>query len=79
MTTSDTQANRTELAHRASNGIEVHLLWDRIDDTLVVSVSDDLGESFELRVDPGEALDVFHHPFAYAAFRGSRATMDLAA
>ena len=79
MTTTGTRANRTELAHRASNGIEVYLLWDRLDDSLVVSVSDDLGEPFELRVDPGEALDVFHHPFAYAAFRSSHATLDLAA
>jgi hypothetical protein len=28
------------------------------------------GEGFEVEVGPGErALDVFHHPFAYAAFR----------
>ena len=28
------------------------------------------GEGFELEVGPDErALDVFHHPFAYAAFR----------
>ena len=62
----------TELAYRASNGIEVLLMWDRGDGQLKVVV-DDLrtGESFELAAGDGkEALDVFHHPFAYAAARG---------
>jgi hypothetical protein len=26
-----------------------------------------LGDSFELYVDPGDALAAFHHPYAYAA------------
>ena len=79
MTASDNTLSRTELAHRASNGIDVHLLWNPVDNTLAVTVSDDTGESFELRVGSHEALDVFHHPYAYAAFRGCLETVDLAA
>ncbi len=61
----------TELAHRRADGIEVLLLWDRADGRLLVVV-DDLrgGRSFELVADDGrQALDAFHHPFAYAAAR----------
>jgi hypothetical protein len=62
----------TELAHRAGDGIEVLLLWDRGDGRLKVVV-DDLrsGGSFELVAGDGrQALDAFYHPFAYAAARG---------
>jgi hypothetical protein len=79
MTANDTSLSRRELAHRASNGIDVRLLWNQADNTVAVSVTDDLGESFELRVGSHEALDAFHHPYAYAALRGSLATVDLAA
>jgi hypothetical protein len=79
MTASHITQNRRELAHRATNGIEVHLLWNRADDTLVVTVSEDAGESFELSVGSHEALEVFNHPYAYAAFRGCPATADLTA
>jgi hypothetical protein len=79
MTVNHVTENRMELAHRASNGIDVHLLWNRSDNTLAVTVSDDSGESFELPVASGEALDVFHHPYAYAAFRGRLETVQLAA
>jgi hypothetical protein len=59
----------TELAHRAGDGIEVLLLWDRGDGRLKVVV-DDLrnGGSFELAPGDGRAaLDAFYHPFACAA------------
>jgi hypothetical protein len=60
-----------ELAHRESGGIRVSLLWSRADDTLSVRVRDDLNEAdFELSVGNASPLDVFHHPFAYAAYRG---------
>lgn len=58
-----------ELAHRAADGIGVLLLWDQGDGRLRV-VIDDLrtGESFELSAGNGrQALDLFYHPFAYAA------------
>jgi hypothetical protein len=59
----------TELAHRTSDGLDVLLVWNRGDDQLKVVV-DDLrtGSSFELVAGDGkQALDAFHHPFAYSA------------
>jgi hypothetical protein len=63
---------RRELAHRRSDGIDVSLLWSRPAKSLSVVVLDQgSGASFELVVENGtEALDVFRHPFAYAAWRG---------
>ena len=63
--------NTTELAYRAGDGVEVSLLWSRANSSLTVVVSDArTGDRFELRAHPENALDVFHHPYAYAAFRG---------
>lgn len=60
-----------ELAYRASDGIEVVLFWHRGTDELLVSVSDERsGADFELAAGPDQALDVFNHPYAHAAFRG---------
>jgi hypothetical protein len=59
-----------ELAHRSMNGIEVFLIWYPADDSLAIVVIDENADSFELVVTAEEALDVFEHPYAYAAFRG---------
>jgi hypothetical protein len=57
-----------ELDYRASDGVEVWLLWRRADGTVHVRVDDaKSGEQFEVVVDGEQALDAFHHPFAYAA------------
>jgi hypothetical protein len=57
-----------ELAARESDGIHVVLLWNPHDDALTVSVEDErAGDRFQLAVAPDRALDVFYHPFAYAA------------
>jgi hypothetical protein len=61
---------RQELAYRSSNGIDVFLLWCPADDGLAVLVIDEHAESFELVVSAAEAMEVFHHPYAYAAYRG---------
>jgi hypothetical protein len=63
-----------ELDARISDGIHVRLLWHPADDHLLVAVNDTkTGETFELAIHPGQpALDVFHHPFAYAAGRDHR-------
>jgi hypothetical protein len=63
---------RAELDVREQNGASVTLFWIRGTDLLVVSVVDrGSGPSFELVLEPAErALDVFHHPYAYAAARG---------
>jgi hypothetical protein len=61
-----------ELNSRMSDGVEVQLMWCRDDDRLWVSVNDARqGESFLIPVAVGErAMDVFHHPFAYAGHHG---------
>ena len=76
-----THPSRRELAHRSTNGIDVFLLWSPADDSLAVVVTDEVADSFELVVTAAEALDVFEHPYAYAAFRGldlSETPLDLA-
>ena len=69
----NTTAALRELDHRVSHGIDVRLLWRPQDDRVLVAVSDaKTGEAFTLEVGAGErALEVFHHPFAYAAQRGA--------
>jgi hypothetical protein len=60
-----------ELDFRASNGLEVALLWQADDERLIVEVVDTrLGDAFRLAIAASEALDAFQHPYAYAAFRG---------
>jgi hypothetical protein len=58
-----------ELDSRLSDGIDVRLLWNSENGHVSVAVSDTkTGEAFELHVPDGaRALDVFHHPYAYAA------------
>jgi hypothetical protein len=63
-----TDSTLTELNHRSADGIEVFLLWSRRTNTLTVAVEDSRsGVSFELPAPAEKALDVFEHPFAYAA------------
>jgi hypothetical protein len=58
-----------ELDQRCSDGIDVQLLWKPREDRVFVAVSDrKTGETFELEVrERARALEVFHHPYAYAA------------
>jgi hypothetical protein len=63
-----TDSTFTELHHRSADGIEVSLLWSRLTNALLVAVEDSRsGESFEVPAPADKALDVFEHPFAYAA------------
>jgi hypothetical protein len=58
----------TELHHRTADGIDVSLLWSRLTNALTVAVEDSRsGVSFVLEAPAEKALDVFEHPFAYAA------------
>jgi hypothetical protein len=61
-----------ELAFRSNDGVAVALLWHTATDVLSVVVTDSrTDEIFELVLDRDDrAMDVFHHPFAYAAHRG---------
>jgi hypothetical protein len=57
-----------ELDHRASNGLEVSLLWSKRTNRLTVAVHDTAtGEVLHVAARPDNALDVFKHPYAYAA------------
>ncbi len=79
MFTTVTASDRSELDHRHSNGVDVTLAWSPATGAVFVTVLDDTGDGFELVVDPGEALDAFHHPYSYAAFRGLTVPVDVAA
>ena len=61
-----------ELDHRTSDRIDVWLLWRESDNQVLVSVADEkTGDMFTIELREGERpLDVFHHPYAYAAFHG---------
>jgi hypothetical protein len=57
-----------ELAERESDGISVILIWDDATGSLSVSVEDArTGDAFDLEANEANALDVFRHPYAYAA------------
>jgi hypothetical protein len=60
-----------ELDRRNNDGIDVRLLWDSTDNSVYVTVDDvRTGDSFALSVDRNEdALEVFRHPYAYAAWQ----------
>jgi hypothetical protein len=56
-----------ELDYRTNDGIEVSLLWNRLDNSLSVRVIDaKTRERFRVAVRADEAMDAFRHPFAYA-------------
>jgi hypothetical protein len=61
-----------ELDHRTNDRIDVWLLWRESDNQVLVSVTDEkTGDHFTIEVRDGERpLDVFHHPYAYAAWHG---------
>ncbi len=59
-----------ELAQRGSGTAEVFLLWHPEIDRVELFVHDlATGASFHFEVAPGNAIDAFYHPYAYAARR----------
>jgi hypothetical protein len=68
---SESPTETRELDSRTSDGIHVRLLWHTDEERVSVAVEDTkTGEAFELPVaDSDRAIDVFHHPYAYAARR----------
>ena len=68
-----TPAATHELHSRVNDGIHVRLLWRSDDQHLWVTVTDTkCREQFGIEVrDRGLALDMFHHPYAYAAHYGA--------
>jgi hypothetical protein len=72
MTQPRTQITR-ELDRRTGDGIDVRLLWCQNGHVTVAVTDTKTGEAFELPVREGErALEVFHHPYAYAALPQQR-------
>jgi hypothetical protein len=68
MTMTTPTSSRRELAHRASAGIDVYLFWEQRTNRVTVEVIDTrTRDSFELDIDPSDALNVFNHPYAHAA------------
>jgi hypothetical protein len=60
-----------ELDFRSNDGLEVALLWEPETNRVSISVYDSkTGDDFDIEVDPAEATDAFHHPYAYAARNG---------
>ena len=58
-----------ELDRRKSDGIEVTLLWNARTKAVFVSVVEERSAgSFQFEVPPADALDAFHHPYAYSAY-----------
>lgn len=70
--TSGPDADRPRgLAQRECDGLHVALIWFEQSNRLVVCVRDERsGDYCELAAEAANALDVFHHPFAYAARQG---------
>jgi hypothetical protein len=68
-----------ELHSRVTDGIQVRMLWNEHDGRVTVTVVDDkMGDAFVVDVLPGErAMDVFHHPYAYAAWHGIETSVPL--
>jgi hypothetical protein len=56
-----------ELDYRECNGVTISLQWSRRSNRLSVVVEDSQrGASFTIPARPDNALEVFHHPYAYA-------------
>jgi hypothetical protein len=61
-----------ELDRRTAGGVEVVLLWSRLDNSVIVSVSNSRGMRLQFAAEPDTARDAFNHPYPYAAARGVR-------
>jgi hypothetical protein len=60
------KSHPVELDFRTNGQMDVTLLWDRVDDTIVVQVLDwATSQLFTVRPPRDRALDAFRHPFAY--------------
>ena len=62
-----TDAPVRELDFCESAGLQVTLLWQAVGNRIWVCVRDArTDDAFAFGVAPADALDAFHHPFAYA-------------
>lgn len=62
-----------ELASRMTDGIEVTLLWNRLDSSVSVAMWNRAqGTYLQFHPDPRTARDAFNHPYPYATAAGLR-------
>ena len=74
-----TASDWVELADRSGDGLDVRLLWHRASGEVKVTVLRVAnGRVGELDVAPEDALEAFHHPFAYRRPAASRRTAPVA-
>ena len=73
------RSRRRELAERSSGGTQVRLLWRQGTRQLWVEVRDPEEQMLAITVEPEQALDAFHHPYAYARPHNLRAPVQSAA
>jgi hypothetical protein len=67
MTIQIDQPELRELDHRSGDGFDVTLLWNARTGRVFVTVEDArTSDGFRIAVDPRDALDAFHHPYAYS-------------
>lgn len=70
MQTDITSPGLRELDQRSGGGLEVTLLWSERTGSVFVCVEDGQASTgFHFAVDPADALDAFHHPYAYSRRR----------
>lgn len=59
-----------ELDRRQGDGLDVTLVWNALTDSVYVVVVDaQRDDVLRIPVDAGDALDAFHHPYAYRRTR----------
>ena len=64
--TTVTTSKWVELADRAGDGLEVRLYWNDTDGRVKVTVTHLATDRVaQLDVVPADAMEAFHHPFAY--------------
>jgi hypothetical protein len=69
MTAKRNSNHRRELAHRASDGVEVTLHWSPGNRVTIEIFDTRRDERLEFEVGRADALDAFYHPYAYATRR----------
>ena len=59
-----------ELDRRSADGLDVTLVWNSLTELVYVVVIDaQRDDVLHIAVDAGDALDAFHHPYAYRRTR----------
>jgi hypothetical protein len=65
--TATVATQRSELAHRSTDGIEVSLFWTKLSNRVSIELIDNrFDQRLEFEVARDKALDAFRHPYAYA-------------